>query len=93
MFISIIADSLNISLATLVKVFNKNYSLLSIHHSNLGIQFGFLLLASIMAYFFCYKLDGGLSGLWYGSIIGSALNSIFNWMMLLKYQNTKNYNG
>lgn len=39
-----------------------------------------------LAYFFCYRLEAGLSGLWYGWIAGSLLNAGFNWAMLHKYQ-------
>lgn len=43
----------------------------------------------MLAYLLCYKLNTGLSGLWYGWIIGIVLNTAVNWMKLVKYQNSR----
>jgi Na+-driven multidrug efflux pump len=42
-----------------------------------------------MAYLFCYKIGIGISGLWYGWILGSIANTLFSWMMLLRIQRSK----
>lgn len=88
-FISILTDSLNMSLFTVIKAFNKDYSLLSKFYHYLGYQLTFLLAESMIAYFFCYRLGAGLSGLWYGWILGTSFNSIFSWVMLVKNQKKK----
>lgn len=50
----------------------------------------FFLVESLLAYFFCYKLEVGFSGLWYGWIIGSVIHIVFSWLMLVRIQKQKN---
>jgi len=51
-----------------------------------------LVAESLAAYFLCYKVKIGLSGLWYGWILGSVANTLFSWMMLLRLQRNKDRN-
>jgi MATE family multidrug resistance protein len=87
MFLSVIVYSLNTSLATLTKIFNKTYSLISTCSPISELQIGFMLLGSLTSYILCYQLQMGLSGLWYGLIFGCTLNFIFNWIVFARFLN------
>lgn len=82
MFLALLADSLNMGLFTIIKAFDKDYSLLR-------YQLAFLGLEGLLAYLLGYRAGAGLAGLWYGWTIGGGVNLVCSWMMLVKYQNQR----